>query len=91
MYLLTVSLWMPSSLAIRRMDRPLKLGPLHCLPALLWKAIQKARRKGMSLRSIERAMGIHRGIIKQYLDAEGTPTRQSRVVSSTSSSDTIPA
>ena len=26
-----------------------------------WKAIQKARRKGMSLRSTEREMGIHRG------------------------------
>ena len=56
-----------------------------------WKAIQKARRKGMSLRSIEREMGIHRGTIKKYLDAEGRPTRQSRAVSSTSSSGTIPA
>ena len=34
-----------------------------------WKAIQKARRKGMSLRAIEREMGIHRGAIKKYLDA----------------------
>ena len=56
-----------------------------------WKAIQKARRNGMSLRAIERELGIHRGTIKKYLDAEGPPTRQSRVVSSTSSSDTIPA
>ena len=56
-----------------------------------WKAIQKARPKGMSLRSIEREMGIHRGTIKKYLEAEGPPTRQSRVVSSTSSSDTIQA
>ena len=55
-----------------------------------WKAIQKARRKGMSLRSTEREMGIHRGMIKKYLDTEGPPTRQSRVVSSASSSDTIP-
>ena len=57
-----------------------------------WKAIQKARRKGMSFRSIEREMGIHRGTIKKYLDVEGPPARrQSRVVSSTSSSDTVPA
>ena len=56
-----------------------------------WKTIQKARRQGMSLRSIEREMGIHRGTIKKYLEAEGPPTRQSRVVSSTSSSDTIQA
>ena len=56
-----------------------------------WKAIQKARRKGMSFRSIERKMGIHRGTIKKYLEAEGPPTRPSRVVSATSSSDTIQA
>ena len=56
-----------------------------------WKAIQKARRKGMSLRAIERELGIHRGTIRRYLDAEGPPTRQSRPVSSTSSSDTIQA
>ena len=56
-----------------------------------WKAIRKARRKGMSLRAIERELGIHRGTIKKYVDAEGLPTRQRRVVSSTSSSVTIPA
>ena len=56
-----------------------------------WKAIQKARHKGMSLRVIERKLGIHRGTINKYLDAEGPPTRQSRAVSSTSSSDTIQA
>ena len=56
-----------------------------------WKAIQKARRKGMSLRFIECEMGTHRDTIKKYLDPEGPPTRQSRVVSSTSSSDTIEA
>ena len=56
-----------------------------------WKAIQKARRKGMSLRAIERELGIHRATIKKYTDAEGPPTRQSRAVSETSSSDTIEA
>ena len=56
-----------------------------------WKAIQKARRKGMSLRAIERELGIHRGTIKKYLDAEGPPSRQSRVDPSASSSDTIAA
>ena len=56
-----------------------------------WKAIQKAKRKGMSLRAIERELGIHRATIKKYMDAEVPPTRQSRVVSSTSSSDTIEA
>ncbi len=56
-----------------------------------WKAIQKARRKGMSLRSIEREMGIHRGTIKQYLGAEGPPTRQPRMGPATPTSGTIPA
>ena len=40
-----------------------------------WKAIQKARRKGMSLRAIERELGIHRATIKKYMDAEGPPMR----------------
>ena len=56
-----------------------------------WKAIRKARRKGMSFRAIERELGIHRGTIKKYLEVEGPPTRQRRVVSSTFSSVTIPA
>ena len=56
-----------------------------------WKAIQKARRKGMSLRAIERELGIHRGTIRRYLDAEGPPTRQSRAAPTASSSDTIQA
>ena len=55
-----------------------------------WKAIRKARRKGMSFRAIERELGIHRGTIKRYLDAEGPPTRRSWA-SPTTSSDTIAA
>ena len=62
------------------------------LPKERWKAIQKARRKGMSLRAIERELGIHRATIKKYMDAEGLPTRQTRaVVAATPSSDTIQA
>ena len=55
-----------------------------------WKAIQKARRKGMSLRAIERELGIHRATIKKYMDAEGPPTRQPQA-GSTSSSDNVEA
>lgn len=40
-----------------------------------WKAIQKARRKGMSLRAIQRELGIHRATIKKYMDADGPPGR----------------
>ena len=56
-----------------------------------WKAIQKARRKGMSLRAIEREMGIHRGTIKKYLDAEGPPTQRPWAGPTTSASDTMAA
>ena len=56
-----------------------------------WKAIQKARRKGISLRAIERELGIHRSTIRRYLDAEGPPTRQSLEAHTASSSDTIAA
>ena len=54
-----------------------------------WQAIQKARRKGMSLRAIERDLGIHRSTIKKYLGAEGPPTRRSAVAPTTSTSGTI--
>ena len=56
-----------------------------------WKAIQKARRNGISLRAIERELGIHRGTIRRCLDAEGPPTRRSRAGPTASSSDTIAA
>ena len=54
-----------------------------------WKAIQKARRKGMSLRAIERELGIHRGTVRNYLDSEGPPPRQPRAGPTTSASDTM--
>ena len=56
-----------------------------------WKAIQKARRKGMSLRAIKRQLGIHRSTIKKYLGSEGPPTRRPWVGPTTSSSDTMAA
>ena len=56
-----------------------------------WKALQKARRKGMSLRAIERELGIHRSTIKRYLEAGGPPRRQSRTVPISSTSDTMTA
>ena len=54
-----------------------------------WKAIQKARRKGLPLRAIERELGIHRATIKKYLAAEGPPTQQPWAGPTTSSSDTM--
>ena len=60
-------------------------------PTFLQKERWKARRKGTSLRAIERELGIHRATIKKYMDVEGPPTRQSRADSSTSPSDNIEA
>ena len=54
-----------------------------------WKAIQKARRKEMSLRAIERELGIHRATVRKHLDAEGPPTRRPWVGPATSISDTM--
>ena len=54
-----------------------------------WKAIQKARRKGMSLRAIERELGIHRATVKKYLDAEGPPIRRPQPASATPPSGTM--
>ena len=56
-----------------------------------WKASQKARCNGISLRAIERELGIHRSTTRKYLYAEGPPTRQSRAGPTASSSDTIAA
>ena len=54
-----------------------------------WKAVQKARRKGMSLRAIERELGIHRSTIRNYLEAGGPPKRRPRTVPISSTSDTM--
>ena len=56
-----------------------------------WKAIQKAKRKGMSIRGIARELGIHRATVRRYLDADHPPTRQVRSASTTTTSDTIAA
>ena len=45
----------------------------------------------MSLRAIERELGIHRATVRKYLDAEGPPTRRPWVGPATPSSDTMAA
>ena len=56
-----------------------------------WKAVQKAKRKGMSLRAIERELGIHRSTVRSYLEAGGPPRRKQRMVPNPSTSDTMAA
>ena len=54
-----------------------------------WKAVQKARRKGMSLRAIERDLGIPRSTIRNYLEAGGPRKRRSRTVPISPTSGTM--
>ena len=41
-----------------------------------WKAIQKGRLKGLSLRAISRELGISRVPVRQYVYAEKPPTKK---------------
>ena len=38
-----------------------------------WKAVQKAKRKGLSIRRIARELGIHRETVRKYMNAERPP------------------
>ena len=41
-----------------------------------WKAVQEAKRRGLSIRAMARELGIHRHTIRRYIDAESPPTRR---------------
>ena len=41
-----------------------------------WKAIQKGRLKGLSLRAISRELGISRVTVRKYAYAEKPPTKK---------------
>ena len=44
-----------------------------------WRAVQKAKRKGLSIRGIARELGIHRDTAKKYMNAESPPMSPSRL------------
>ena len=46
-----------------------------------WKAVRKAKRKGLSIRGVARELGIHRDTAKKYMEAASPPMKRSRVVS----------
>ena len=48
-----------------------------------WKAVQKAKRKGLSIRGIARELGIHRETVRKYIHAESPPMARPRNVGST--------
>ena len=61
------------------------VGPRRRKPTPLqtarWKAVQKAKRKGLSMRGIARELGIHRDTVKKYMNAESPPMSPSRLTS----------
>ena len=60
--------------------RPRKPTPLQ---TARWKAVQKAKRKGLSIRGIARELGIHRETVRKYMHAESPPMARPRNVGST--------
>ena len=49
-----------------------------------WKAVQKAKRKGLSIRGIARELGIHRDTVRKYMNAESPPMARARATSEVS-------
>ena len=49
-----------------------------------WKAVRKAKRKGLSIRGIARELGIHRDTVKKYMNAESPPLSRGRAKSTVS-------
>ncbi len=44
-----------------------------------WNAVQKAKRRGLSIRGIARELGIHRATAKKYMEAVSPPVKRSVV------------
>ena len=44
-----------------------------------WNAVQKAKRKGLSIRGVARELGIHRATAKKYMEAASPPVKRSMV------------
>ena len=49
-----------------------------------WKAVQKAKRKGLSIRGIARELGIHRDTVRKYIHTESPPMSRARPTSEVS-------
>ena len=51
------------------------------LQTVRWKAVQKAKRKGLSIRGIARELSIHRDTVRKYMNAESPPISRARATS----------
>ena len=45
-----------------------------------WNAVQKGKRRGLSIRGVARELGIHRDTAKKYTEAVSPPIKRDRVV-----------
>ena len=54
-----------------------------------WKAVQEAKRRGLSIRGMARDLGIHRDTVRRYIDADSPPTRPTPATHPAATSDTI--
>ena len=44
-----------------------------------WNAVQKAKRRGLSIREVARELGIHRATAKKCMEAVSPPIKRDRV------------
>ena len=54
-----------------------------------WQAVQRAKLNGLSIRGIDRELGMHRDTVRRYMAAESPPMMRPRVKSGASQSDTM--
>ena len=57
---------------VRKVVSPRQRKPTP-LQTARWRAVRKAKRKGLSIRGIARELGIHRDTVKRYMNAESPP------------------
>ena len=65
---------------VRRTATPRSRKPTP-LQTARWKAVQKAKRKGLSIRGIARELSIHRDTVRKYMHAESPPMARTRATS----------
>ena len=65
---------------VRKAASPRRRKPTP-LQTARWKAVKKAKRKGLSIRGIARELGIHRDTVRRYMHAESPPMSPGRATS----------
>ncbi|MDE2686465.1 MAG: hypothetical protein OXI16_03055 [Chloroflexota bacterium] len=68
---------------VRKVASPRRRKPTP-LQTARWRAVQKAKRKGLSIRGIARELGIHRDTAKKYMSADRPPTSPARLTAKVS-------